>query len=293
MKIIKESHPGNRLTKEQRDMGAGHGFVFHKSSQPFFRMEILIKDMTTVPKLYISHFRNYIYKIRWIIHFLKILEYANQNKTMIHGGALADNTGNAFIITGQSDVGKTTLVFLLAQRGYSILGDDKITINSQAEVFRFENSLGLYPHPNNLKQVELSAKQKILGRLKYLISKSNFLSNKFNPNLRVEYKKIGHVIDRAKFNKIFILENGLPSLSKLDNKSALNKILSTSIRLLMPEGFPKNLFHKYCFSNNISPTLVTDKAKEITAEAIKNTDIFLVKGKDYKDFYKLLIKHGL
>ena len=55
MKLTKERYPGKRLTPQQRKIGVGEGFVYHKSSQPFYKIEVLIKNMVTNPELYISH----------------------------------------------------------------------------------------------------------------------------------------------------------------------------------------------------------------------------------------------
>lgn len=288
MKLVKEKNPGKRLTAEQRKAGVGKGFIYHKSSQPFYGMEVVIKNLETDPELYISHSHNYVYKIPWLIHFLKILESIKNGKIMIHGGAVTKNFNDGIIITGQSDAGKTTLVFLLAKQGYSILGDDKINLSAKGEISRYEDDLGLYPHPDNLKDLPLTSKQKILGWLKYQTTKFGFITNRINPNLRVKYHQIGEVADTAQLEKVFIIERGKLDIRAINKSTAIRKILATSLRLLMPEGFPKALFYKYCFVNKIEPTFITDRARSILDRALEDKKIFLVTGENYKDFYDLI-----
>lgn len=294
MKVVIESNPENRLSQNQLEVRAGQGFVYHKSSQPFYKIKLLIKNMDTNPELYVNRIEHHIYCIPKLINLLKVIDQlVNHNTIKIHAAAVAEpDTQKGIILSAWSDVGKTTITYLLARQKYLILGDDQINLSANGTIYRIDNVARLFPHPSNLKPLNLTPKQRFWGWFKFNFWRIPTLYKIMNPDLEVSYDKIGTKIDTAKVDKIFIMEKGEPEIQHITKEEAINKIITTSLRLWVPNGFPKNIFHHYCFANNLRPTFIADKAYSILNTVLEGKEIIVLKGKTPFDFYNLFIKHG-
>lgn len=292
MKLVIEKNPEKRLMPEQLKQKVGKGFVYHQSHQPFIKVKILVKNLETEPEVYVNKVEKRIYKINQLIGFLKKLEKTRNGIAFVHGGAVADRQGRGYLLGARQDVGKTTLTLLLARNnGYSIIGDDAVDVSGDGYIYRVQEKMGIFPHPENLRDISLSLKEKIIAQIKYHFFKNPPFCHLIYPNLRVDYKKLPQIKNKAELEKVFILEKGDSKIFEIDKDTAVRKILSASFDLILPEGFARRLFYTYCWANNISPNFVEKEYERILNFAFEGKKIFLMKGESPFDFYNLFLKH--
>lgn len=227
--------------------------------------------------------------------FLKDFEKLKvKNLAKIHAASVVDKQGRGLLFGALQDVGKTTLSLLLTKDGYGLISDDTVLLSKNGKIYRTQKKAGIFPHKSNIRGLSISRKDKVEAWFKYhFIARFTFLHQIIYPNLRVDYEKIGKVKEDNSLDKVFILEKGSPSITRIDYQAALNKILVSSIEgsSMPPKGFPTSFFNFYCFANNISPTIIADAYREILGTALINKECFLMKGKSPFDFYELLLRH--
>lgn len=294
IKIVIEKNPESRLNDEQKKLRGGKGFVYHQSSQPFYQIKVLLKNLETEPELYVNGIKKYIYKTKQLIKLLNVIEELKQGITRIHCGAVVNKKNEGIIITGWQDTGKTTVTFWLGKKnGYSILGDEAIKLSQSGKMFRMHNKAGIYPHPENLKLLQLSSKEKFLGWLKYnLLSIFPPFASNFQPNIPIKYSRISKMLDTAYLARVFILERSDESgIYPINKSEAIYKIMATSLSMSTVEGFPKRLFYNYCYMNNLDPTFIEKDIYKILDSVLENKEIFVIKGTEPHEFYQLLLKH--
>lgn len=291
MKLVIEKNPEKKLTFKERKMRVGKDFIYHESSQPFYKIKVLLKNLEKEPELYVNKIEKKVYQIPQLINFLKNFEELKKGKAKIHGGAVANDKQEGIFYGACQDVGKTTLALLLAKEGYYLIADDVVRITQEGKLERVQKEMGIYPHPNNLKNLNLSRKEKFFRWFKYHFIRFPFLYRFCYPNLRVNYFKIGKVLDEAPLERVYILERGNPETSEIDKETAIKKVMASSLELFLPEGFPKRLFYNYCFANNLWPTFLEDKYKEVLEAALEGKKYFLLRGENPFDFYNLFLKN--
>lgn len=291
MKLVIEKNPEKRLTPEQLKKGVGKGFIYHQSHQPFIRLKILLRNLETEPEVYVNKIEKRLYKIHNLISFLAKFEKAKKGIAMVHGGGVVNESGQGILFGARQDIGKTTLVLLLAKKGYFIIGDDALDISKESYLLRIQKESGIYPHPSNLKNLSLSSKEKLVGWIKYHFFRKPPFCHLIYPNLKVAYSKIGKTSDRAKLEKIFILEKDKPEVFEINKKEAINKFLATTFDLILPTDFSRRLFYNYCFANNISPFFVEEKYRDILNQAFEGKRIFVIKGRTPFEIHQLFLEH--
>lgn len=291
MKLVIEKNPEKRLTPEQLKQKIGKGFIYHSSHQPLIRLKILVKNIETEPEVYVNKIEKKLYKIPQLIFFLKKFEKAKKGIVMVHGGGVAKEKGEGILFGARQDIGKTTLVLLLAKKGYAIVGDDALDISKEGYLLRIQKESGIYPHPDNLKDLSLSFKEKLIGWLKYHFFRRPPFCHLVYPNLRIAYSKIGKVADRAKLEKIFILEKGKPEIFEIEKEEAINKFLATTFDLILPTDFSRRLFYNYCFANNIPPNFLEERYKSILNQVFEGKRISVIKGENPFQIYRLFLEY--
>ena len=173
------------------------------------------------------------------------------------------------------------------------MADDCLKLDSNQTIYRIQSNAGIYPHKDNIKDLNLSFIDRLIAWLKYHFLQFTFLQRFIYPNIVVDYKKIGIVEDETKLDKIFILEKGKNEILKTDIDTAINKYLASTFSTfpLPPKGFPTVFVQSYCFKNGLSIDFIIKKYKEILRSAFLGKEIFILRGENYLDFYKLFLKH--
>ena len=243
------------------------------------------------PKLYINGIKKAIYKTPQLVNFLKTVEEANNGVIKIHSGAIYDKRGNGILISGLQDVGKTTLVLNAVKGDYSLLGDDMVKINQNGDIIRIQNSAGIFPHPQNLEHLSLTRFEKFNAWFKLHFAQMPAVSQLIQPNIIISYKRIGVNNDRAPLNRIYFLEKGNPSVEIIDSETGISKIIATSLDLFLPTGFPRRFFYNYCFTNDISPTIVEEAYRRILSSTVKDKKIIILRGLKTSDFHTLFTEY--
>jgi hypothetical protein len=102
------------------------------------------------------------------------------------------------------------------------------------------------------------------------------------PNIQIDYHRIGQVADGAPIKRIYFLAKGEPAINRMGRKEAINKIANTSagaLDVFPPEGFPRRFVYSYYFANNLSPTFIEDRYQAILRDAIsENVQIYVLYG---------------
>ena len=291
MKPIIDKNPKTRVDQNITGKDLDISYAYHESSQPLYNIRVLLKNLETKPELYVNKVRKYIYQIPKLVWYLNIVERSQLGRTIVHGAALRNKqTGDGIIITAWADVGTSTNALLLANQGYEIIGDDHVDLSADGTLYQLQNSANIYPHPENLKYLKLTNREKILAWIKRHFAKISFFDPILNPNLKVSYNRIGDTAQSAKLKRVYILERGNEiTITPIDFETALNKTLATSARLWNLEGFIRNIVHKYCFANSLSVTFLDERARNILTQAFHNKQIMLVTGRVPLDFNKLIL----
>jgi len=290
MQVIIEPHPERHLTPEQRVARAGLGFVYHESSQPFYKLRVLLRNLETTPALYVNGVKKWIYQIPRLISFLRTVEDINLHQTIkLHGGAVIDPRHRGVVITGWHDVGKTTACIRLIQSGYTLLGDDLIKLRESGTIERLQSRAGIYPHADNLKNFTLSPVDRWKAWFKLRFAQLPAIGNFVQPNLIVDSSLIGPTAGEAKLHRVYFLERGLLGVDAITTETAVIKAMATSADFAMPDGFPRRLFYAYCYANQTSPTLVEDAQRHIFSSAFANKDLWVIRGRTHDELYRQLV----
>ena len=294
MKLETTPNPKKYIPADQSHNRIGDGFVYHQSSQPFYKNAILLKHLETCPELYVNHVFERIYKIKLLVRSLKVTERTFNKEATVHGAALENNrTKEGIIITAWADVGKSTNTLLLANKGYKILGDDEVTLDRKGNIRRLHNRANIFPHPSNLRLIRgVTAGERILAWIKISFAKYPFLNKVLSPNFYIDYSRIGDVVDNAHCTRINILEKSKQQdIQQISKDEAVKKILATSSRLWQLHGFPRNIVTEYCFANDIDINFVENRFKSILAAALENITVFRVQGQLPHDFNVLIVEN--
>jgi len=286
--------PKEYVPTDQLPNKAGRNFIYHQSSQPFYKNMILLKNLDSYPELYINRAFNYIYKIKLLVRSLQITERTFDNEATVHGAAVENpQTKEGIIITAWADVGKSTNTLLLAHKGYKILSDDEVTLNQEGKLRRLHNTANIFPHPSNLKLIQgITTRERILAWIKINFAKYSFMNKILSPNFCVKYNRIGEVIDSSYCKRIYILEKSEQhDIQPVQKDEAVKKILATSARLWHLSGFPRNIVTEYCFANNININFVENRFKRILDSAMKDISVFRVRGQKPHDFNVLIVEN--
>jgi len=287
-------NPKEYIPADQLQNKVGHNFIYHQSSQPFYKNMILLKNLATYPELYINRAFNYVYKIKLLVRSLQITERTFDKEATVHGAAVENpRTKEGIIITAWADVGKSTNTLLLANKGYKILSDDEVTLNQEGKMRRLHNTANIFPHPSNLKLIKgITIRERILAWIKINFAKYSFMNKILSPNFYVKYDRIGEVIDTSRCKRIYILEKSEKhDIQPVPKDEAAKKILATSARLWHLNGFPRNIVTEYCFANNIDINFVENRFKAILTSALEDISVFRVRGQKPHDFNALIVEN--
>lgn len=288
MKFILEPDPGSRITADQRRARGGKGFYYHESNQPLLHVKLLLKNLETEPEMYVNKPIERIYRIPSLKRFVEDIDLAHKNITRLHAGAVANEQGEGVLLVGLSDVGKTTLsVLLTTQDNHALLGDDMVRLSADGTLSRWQNKIGIFPHKDNFKHIQLNPKQRIQRALRYALLSRPPMANIKNPNMVVPYAQMPSVTDSAPLKHVVLLEKGEPGIHEVDTDEVARKVLATSMEIIKPEGFPGRMFNRYCFYNDIVPHYLELKTQEVLAEAFKDVRVVKFTGWSPFDFHTL------
>lgn len=117
------------------------------------------------------------------------------NYTFLHAAAV-ERDGNAYILPSWGGVGKTaSVVKLIREHDYRLLGDDLIIIGDNGDVYAFPKVFVLYAYHKNLFPETLSGK----GRKGHLVNgKLSYVLSKFLPQIKSILRNVPGLLSFAR-----------------------------------------------------------------------------------------------
>lgn len=225
-----------------------------------------------------------IFGVTDMMYFMLQAKLLQKGYTFVHSGGLTKNK-KAFIISAWSEMGKSSTIFGLAKQNFGVLGDDKIIVGKNSEVYSFPEKAGIYFHSKNVQNVKLSPKDKIKLFIKYMVSKMPPLYLYIDPNLRVDLSKLLPIDKGGKLEKVYFLEWG-EGAEDVDKATAVNKIISSTVHSLFSNFFAKETFLAYSYLNNFDSQFIEKGMEDVLSKILKKHQIIR---STKKDFYKYLI----
>lgn len=130
----------------------------------------------------------------WLMVCLSYLLICN-GYTFLHAAAVAKD-GYAYILPSWGGVGKTaSVVKLIREHGYQLLGDDLVIIGENGDVYAFPKVFVLYAYHKNLFPEILNG----LGRKGHLVSgKLSSILSKFLPQIKTVLRNIPGLLSFAR-----------------------------------------------------------------------------------------------
>ncbi len=252
----------------------------------------------SIQKLYISNlmkgqtqfnfskFTGKFWGVRGLVYLIMQIKLLQQGCTFIHSGGITKDN-KAYLVSAWSEMGKSSTVFGLAKSGYGVLGDDTLILSKDGTVYSFPQVAGIYFHSKNLQNLKLTPSQKMSLFVKYMVSKMPPLHLYINPNLYVDLSSILKIENSAKLERTYFLEFGKGE-EKLDKKTAINKMISTTVQALFGQFFTREVFYAYCYLNDLDPEFIEVKMREILEKTMTENKIIR---SDDKSFYKYIMEH--
>lgn len=252
----------------------------------------------SIQKLYISNlmkgttefkfskFTGRFWGVRGLVYLIMQMKLLQHGYTFIHSGGITKEN-KAYLISAWSEMGKSSTVFGLAKSGYGVLGDDTLILSKDGTIYSFPQVAGIYFHSKNLENLKLTPSQKMNLFLKYIVSKMPPLHLYINPNLYVDLSSVLKVENSAKLERTYFLEFGKGE-EKLDKKTAVNKMISTTVQALFGQFFTREVFYAYCYLNDINPEYIEVGMRDILEKVMKENKIIR---SDDKSFYKYIMEH--
>lgn len=257
---------------------------------PFYGKSIQklsIKNMMGSPTEFdFSKFTGKFWGVRGLVYLLMEMKLLQKGCTFIHSGAITSN-GKGYLISAWSEMGKSSTVFGLAKSGYGVLGDDTLILSEDGTVYSYPQVAGIYFHSKNLDNLKLTPSQKMKLFLKYIVSKLPPLHLYINPNLYVDLSSILKVEKSAKLDKCYFLEFG-EGEEKLNKKTAINKMISSTVQALFGQFFTREVFYAYCYLNDINPELIEEGMRKLLDKTMD--DCRIIRSND-KTFYKYIMEN--
>lgn len=242
---------------------------------PFYGKSIqklLVKNLMNGQTIFnFSKFTGRFWGVRGITYLLMEIKLLQKGCTFIHSGGITNN-GKGYLIAAWSEMGKSSTVFGLSKSGYGVLGDDTLILSKDGTIYCFPQVAGIYFHSKNLENLKLTPKQKLMLLTKYMVSKMPPLHLYINPNLYVDLSSIMKVEEKAKLKKCYFLEFGEGD-EKIDTKTAVNRMISTTVQALFGQFFTREVFYAYCYLNNFDPEFVEREMRKILLKTLKDCRI--------------------
>lgn len=246
--------------------------------------KLLIEDLLGKTKFYFTKRTNKIFNVANIIRLLLEIKLLQRGCTLVHAGAVSKNN-KGYLFTAWSEMGKSSTVFALSGKsGFKVLGDDSVILSKNGTIYAYPVKAGIYFHSKNVESLDLSIGKRIELMLKFLVSKLPPLYLYIDPNLRIDISKITEVGTKAKLNETYLLEWG-KGVEKINRKSAIQKLFTTTYHFLFGNFFIRETFMSYCYANDFDPNYIEKNMMKVLNSAVGNCRIIRSEKKDY---YKYL-----
>ncbi len=245
--------------------------------------KILISDLNGKTKFYFTNLTDRIFGVSNIITLLFEIKLLQRGYTLVHSGGVIKD-GGGILLSAWSEMGKSSTIFALSKEGFNVLGDDKVILSKNGNLYAYPEKAGIFFHSKNVESLDLKLSEKINLGLKYLISKIPPLYLYIDPNLRIDLSKIVKVGKKVKLQKSYFLEWGKGE-EKISKKLAKQKIITSTLQCLFANYFAREVFFAYCYLNDFDPNFIEKKMSKILNKSLKECRIIRSRK---KGFYKYL-----
>ncbi|MCC6019082.1 MAG: hypothetical protein LM601_08620 [Candidatus Verstraetearchaeota archaeon] len=272
-------------------------FVLRRIREYPFRSEILLKDLLGETLLAIT---KHYYMTRYVLDFSpavlgsSLIQQILRIKMLLKGLSLLhcacishkeSNTG--ILLSAYPDIGKTTTTLLAVKSGlFEYLSDDEIIVDQNHVAWAFPKVFNI----RNLKYTGFRIKSTF--RKKLSSSMLSLVPWPLNIYLsRIEHVDVGNVIpikEHAPIKYIFILESGQNLCKLLSKEECIRKLWLNNKRQYscIPE-----LLNIYAYFNaDFDLEELINKEKKLISDLAFQSECFLIKAKNAKDFINTLIK---
>ena len=208
--------------------------------------------------------------------------------TIMHGACVAKE-GQGVLIFGSPESGKSSTTFSLSKKGYKLLCDDCLVLDSN-NVYATSSRMPLeyFSRTKNgwrQKYSNFISKIPVIGLvLSYFVSQPSPALDSFHKVL-----DNNRLVEKAKIKKIFILEKGENEVKKITPKEALRNILILN-RLqsfYYNDAFLQALFY---FNPEIDINCITRNEEEIASSIVNQADCYLLQANDPRKYIEYLDK---
>lgn len=264
----------------------GNQSIYYEKKYGGFNCKILIKNLKEdnitvyVNNAYLRWIRfkiDNLYPVGIHVTDLLLLKIISKGDLIVHGASLYNpNNDKSFLIVAPPDTGKTYSTYKLLKKKYKFLGEDLSYYSSKEGVLKCMPYTSTWRHHFNDKIFDYS--------------KIPFLGLFFSPEKQIVTDIFGKdsIKDKSRLSKIYILEKSDKNcIEKVDfNDQILKKALV--IQRNEFSYFKNPLIRAFEYFNDIDVDKIMQKEKESLINLLSSHNLYIVKGKTYKDFEILI-----
>jgi glycosyltransferase involved in cell wall biosynthesis len=288
-----EKNPEKFLNKEYKQFSTYFKItkndIYYERKYLGLRCKMLIKNFTSnkitvyVNNTYINFVKlrmDALYPVGVHLMDLFLLHILKDGDLVIHGASLYNpHKDDSFLIIAPPDTGKTYSTAKLVENGFKFLGEDLSYYQAREDSLICVPLTSTWGH--HFSKSKLNATSwPIIGW--FLTYKKEIVTDLFGSNC---------IKDKAKLNRIYIIEKSdINCLRKVDyDKEFLRKILI--IQRNEFSYFKNMLIRAFEYINKIEVDEVMKWENESFEKLLKEKDLYLVGGKNYSEFYKLIMEN--
>lgn len=251
--------------------------------KPVYR--VLIADLKGKTKFYFNKSTRRIFGVYEIIRMLLEIKLLQKGYTLVHAGGVSKN-GRGYLLLGWSGVGKSSTIFGMSEeKDFEVLGDDRIILSKKRKMYSYPEKAGIFYRSTNLRNLNIPLSRRFELMLRYIISRVPPFNRYVAVKMTVDLSNIVKVGDVASLNKVYLLEHG-QGMEKLNKKTALDRIIASTLQSFFDHYLSNKIFYAYCYANGFDPGYIEKNMRKILEKSITSCTIIRSENKDFKKYLK-------
>ena len=263
--------------------------IYYERRYLGLKFKMLIKDITAdnitvyVNKSYLRFVKlkmDNLYPVG--VHLLDVflLNILRKGDLVIHAASLHNTeTNDSFLILAPPDTGKTYSTAMLVKKGMKFVGEDLSYYNAETDSLVCVPYTSTWGHHFSSKKFDVT-QWPIIGW--FFTERKEIVTDLFGDD---------SVIRNSKLSRIYLIEKADEnSIEKVEyNDEFLRKLIVVQRNEFT--YFKNMLLRAFEYINGGDIDRVMDKEDESLKEVLQNKELYIVKGKRYDDFYKLIYEN--